>query len=262
MLRLAANLTMLWTELAPMERFNAAADAGFTYVEMLFPQELDASQLERTLQRLGLEMILFDPIAGDWAAGERGLLSLPGREEEFIATVKAALILAERLGTKRLNALVGKPPTSTADTVAEQTALENLKRAADLVASAGVVLLVEAVNNVDVPGYWAGTVARAAGLVEAARHPAVRLQLDQYHAGMAAEDALSCLERWRPLVAHVQVADIPGRHQPGTGTQPIAAFLDELDRTGYEGYVGLEYKPLGTSKASLDWAQGLLSKAG
>jgi hydroxypyruvate isomerase len=258
--RLAANLSMLWTELEPFERFRAAADAGFTHVEMLFPQELgDALRLERTLHGLGLEMVLFDPTAGDWSAGERGLLCLSGREEEFIATVSGAVDLAKRLGTRRLNSLVGIPPPGTPDELAERTALENIKRAADLVGAAGAVLLLEAVNNTDVPGYWAGTTARAAALVEAAAHPSVRLQLDQYHAGMAGEDALVSLELWRPLISHVQVADVPGRHQPGTGSQPIPTLLDDLDGHGYDGFVGLEYRPLGSTEASLEWARELLA---
>lgn len=261
--RLAANLTMLWTELEPFERFRAAADAGFTHVEMLFPQDLgDAPRLERTLQQLGLDMVLFDPTAGDWAAGERGLLSVPGREEEFLATIREAIVLAKRLGTRRLNALVGIPPSGTPDDLAEKTAHENIKRAADLIGADGSVLLVEAVNNTDVPGYWAGTTARAAALVEAAAHSSVRLQLDQYHAGMAGEDVLASLDRWRSLIAHVQVADIPGRHQPGTGTQPIAALLDDLDQSGYNGFLGLEYRPLGSTEASLEWARGLLAPKG
>ena len=256
--RLAANLTMLWTELKPIDRFRAAADAGFKYVEMLFPQVFEPSELERTLGRLDLEMVLFDPIAGDWAAGDRGLLSVPGREEEFLGTVREAAALARRLGTTRLNALVGIPPPSTPDSVVERTALDNIRRAADVVAEAGAVLLVENVNNVDVPGYWAGTAARAAALVEAAAHPAVRLQLDQYHAGMAGEDALACLKRWRSIIDHVQIADIPGRHEPGTGGQPIQSLLDDLDRNAYQGFVGLEYKPLGTTESSLAWARGMI----
>jgi hydroxypyruvate isomerase len=256
--RLAANLTMLWQELDPYDRFRAAAAAGFTRVEMLFPQALDPSRLEVLLQQLGLEMVLFDPIAGDWAKGDRGIVCIPGREAEFMATVREAVTLAHRLGTRRLNALIGIPPASTPDTIAEAKAIDNLKQAAELTGAAGIELLVENINNVDAPGYWAGTAARAASLVERIAHPMVRLQLDQYHAGMAGEDALACYERWRPLISHVQVADIPGRHEPGTGTQPIASFLAELDRSGYGGYVGLEYKPLGSTDEGLAWAQGML----
>jgi hydroxypyruvate isomerase len=253
--RFAANLTMLWQDLGPYERFDAAATAGFSHVEMLFPHELDADRLKSTLERLALEMVVFDPAAGDWAGGERGLLALPGREDEFVDTVRAAIDLASRIGTSRLNALVGVPPMGVNSDEARDTAIRNLNRVAPLASDAGITLLVEAINTIDMPGYWASTVALAAGLVEAADHPNVRLQLDQYHAAMAGEDAIECLAAYLPLVAHVQIADVPGRHEPGTGSQPIADFLRELDRVGYEGFVGLEYRPLVDTASSLAWMQ-------
>lgn len=249
----AANLSMLWQELGPYDRFAAASAAGFRYVEMLFPHELDADRLEGTLNRFDLEMVSFDPAPGNWSAGERGLLTLPGREMEFLHGVREAIKLAGRLGTTRLNTLVGIPPPSVSSAHARETAIANLKMAAPLAREAGVTLLVEAINTIDIPGYWAGTVVAAVGLVEAVNDPNVRLQLDQYHAGMAGEDAIECLHAHLPLVAHVQIADVPGRHEPGTGSQPIEEFLDDLDRVGYEGYVGLEYRPLADTASSLQW---------
>jgi hydroxypyruvate isomerase len=251
--RFAANLTMLWQELEPFQRFDAAAAAGFTNVEMLFPHELDADRLASTLDRLELQMVMFDPAAGDWGKGERGLLALPGREDEFAETVCAAIALATRLGTSRLNGLVGVPPVGVSREEARDTALANLNRVEPLVREAGITLLVEAINNVDMPGYWANTIDAAADLVQTVDHPNVRLQLDQYHAAMAGEDAIDCLRRYFPLIAHVQIADVPGRHEPGTGTQPIEAFLSELDRLAYSGVVGLEYRPLVDTASSLDW---------
>jgi hydroxypyruvate isomerase len=251
--RFAANLTMLWQDLDPFQRFDAAAAVGFTSVEMLFPHELDADRLALTLENLGLDMVVFDPAAGNWAAGERGLLALPGREEEFVDTVRAAIGLATRLGTSKLNTLVGVPPPGVGSDLARETAIANLNRVAPLARDAEITLLVEAINNVDMPGYWAGTVAAAAGLVQSVNHPNVRLQLDQYHAAMAGEDAVECLRTYFPLVAHVQIADVPGRHEPGTGSQPIAKFLRELDHLGYDGFVGLEYRPLVDTASSLAW---------
>jgi hydroxypyruvate isomerase len=251
--RFAANLSMLWQELDPYDRFRAAADAGFRHVEMLFPDQLDSDRLERTLSNLGLQMVLFDPAPGDWAAGERGLLCLPGREGEFLETVRQAVSLAGRLGTRRLNTLAGILPPNVPRDVGERVAAANLQASAPLVEAAGMKLLVEAINTVDMPGYFADTVDRAAQLVNAAESPAVRLQLDQYHVGMAGGDPLAALREYEALVEHVQIADVPGRHQPGTGTQPISAFLDELDRVGYSGFVGLEYRPLGSTEESLTW---------
>lgn len=251
--RFAANLSMLWQELGPYERFAAASAAGFRHVEMLFPHELDADRLEGTLDRFDLEMVDFDPAPGNWAGGERGLLTLPGREMEFLHAVREAIRLAGQVGTTRLNCLVGVPPAGVSDDQARATAIANLTMAAPLAEDAGITLLVEAINNVDIPGYWAGTVAAAVALVETVHAPNVRLQLDQYHAAMAGEDAIECLHAHLPLIAHVQIADVPGRHEPGTGSQPIDAFLDDLDRVGYEGFVGLEYRPLVDTRSSLRW---------
>ncbi len=251
--RFAANLSMLWPDLEPFQRFDAAAAVGFAQVEMLFPLELDADRLAITLENLDLEMVGFDPPPGDWAGGERGLLAVPGREQEFLAGVREAIVLANRIGTTRLNTLVGIPPANVSSEQIRETCIGNLNRAAPLAQQAGVTLLVEAINNVDIPGYWAGTVATAAALVEAVNHPNVRLQLDQYHAAMAGEDAIECLRTYFPLIAHVQIADAPGRHEPGTGVQPIAEFLRELDRLGYDGFVGLEYRPLVDTASSLTW---------
>src|SRR3954469_9875079 len=219
--RFCANLTMLWPELDVVDRFRAAADAGFHRVEILFVHALDPARVERELREHRLELVLFDPAPGDWAKGERGLLSLPGREQEFLGTVRDAIAAARRFGTRRLNALAGIPPADVSPEVAARTATANLRAAAPLAQAAGVTLLVEAINTIDIPGYFAGTVERAAGLVESAGSRSIRLQLDQYHVGMAGADARAALRRYAPLVEHVQIADVPGRNQPGTGSQPI-----------------------------------------
>ena len=251
--RFTANLTLLWPALDVYDRFRAAAEAGFRRVEILFVHALDPARVEQLLREHALELVLFDPAAGDWAAGERGLLAVPGREQEFLATVRAAVAAARRFGTRRLNALVGIPPAGTSPEAAHQTAVANLRAAAPLVAEIGATLLVEAINSIDMPGYFADTVDRAAALVNDAGTPTVRLQLDQYHAGMMGTDPVAALRKYAPLVAHAQIADIPGRNQPGTGTQPIAAFLAALDELGYQGSVGLEYKPRGSMDDALAW---------
>ena len=253
MTRFAANLSMLWQDADPYERFRLAAEAGFSRVEMLFPHQLDTDRVEGLLRDLGLEMVLFDPAPGDWAGGERGLLCLPGREAEFLATVRAAIALAGRLGTRKINALAGILPEATSREAGERTAIGNLIAATPLVEAAGITLLVEAINSIDMPGYFADTIERAAALVEAAGSAAVRLQLDQYHVAMMGGDPIEALERYGGLVRHVQIADVPGRHEPGTGAYPMSAFLAALDASGYEGVVGLEYRPLGSTADSLAW---------
>jgi len=159
--RFSANLTMLWPELDVYDRFRAAADAGFRRVEILFVHALDPARVERALRDNGLTLVLFDPAPGSWESGERGLLSLPGREEEFLRTVREAVSAAKRFGTRLLNALVGIPKGVSADE-ARRTAVRNLRAAVPLVESIGATLLVEAINSVDMPGYFADTVDRAA----------------------------------------------------------------------------------------------------
>ena len=251
--RFAANLSMLWPELDVYDRFAAAAEAGFRRVEILFVHALDRARIADLLRQHQLELVLFDPYPGTWDAGERGLLSLPGREADFAQSIRDALEAAALFGTHRINALAGVLPPGAAREEAERTAIANLKSAAPLAEAADVKLLVENINTVDMPGYVADTAERAAAIVRAANHPAVRLQLDQYHVGMMGGDPLQALHQHRELIEHVQIADVPGRHEPGTGQQPIREFLAELDRVGYTGAVGLEYRPAGSTAEALRW---------
>jgi hydroxypyruvate isomerase len=249
--RYAANLSMLWPELDVYDRFSAAAEAGFRRVEILFVHQLDRERVAGLLGEHGLELVLFDPSPGDWDAGERGLMSLPGREDEFLGTLREALETAQRLGVPRLNVLAGAPSVSPEQALA--TAEANLARAAELAEPTGITLLIEPINTVDMPGYFTSSVERGVRLIEATGRPNVRLQLDQYHVGMMGGDARQALRQHLGLIQHVQIADVPGRHQPGTGSQPIPEFLADLDALGYAGSVGLEYRPLGTTEQSLEW---------
>jgi hydroxypyruvate isomerase len=244
---------MLWPELDVYDRFRAAAEAGFSRVEILFVHALDRNRVARMLKDYQLELVLFDPEPGNWDSGERGLLSLPGREAEFAKSIAEALEAAKLFGTRRLNAIAGVLPPRVSREAAQQTAVRNLQQAAPAAQDAGVLLLVENINTVDMPGYFADTSDRAAALVQAVDRPSVRLQLDQYHVGMMGGDPLDAFKRFRDLVEHVQIADVPGRHEPGTGQQPISEFLSELDSAGYAGAVGLEYRPSASTEAALTW---------
>src|SRR6266849_2858371 len=249
----AANMSMLWPELDVYDRFRAAAEAGFRRVEILFVHALDRERVARLLKDYALELVLFDPSPGNWDAGERGLLSLPGREDDFAESIAQALEAAKLFGTHRLNAIAGVLPPGVTREAAESTAIDNLRRAAPLAENHGVLLLVENINSVDMPGYFADTAERAAALVQAVDRPNVRFQLDQYHVGMMGGDPLAAFKRFRELVEHVQIADVPGRHEPGSGQQPIREFLAELDTAGYPGAVGLEYRPSTGTDAALAW---------
>ncbi|MGI9145709.1 MAG: hydroxypyruvate isomerase family protein [Chloroflexota bacterium] len=251
--RFAANLSMLWPELEVYDRFRAAAEAGFSRVEILFVHALDHERVASLLKEHRLELVLFDPAPGNWDAGERGTLSLPGREEEFQRSIRDALEAARVLGTKRLNAMAGVLPAGVNRADAERTAVGNLRQAAPLAEQAGVMLLVENINTTDMPGYFADTPERAAGVVESVDRPNVRLQLDQYHVGMMGGDARTALRTHGSLIEHVQIADVPGRHEPGTGQQPIREFLADLDALGYAGAVGLEYRPSTSTDSALTW---------
>ena len=248
--RFAANLSMLWPELDVYDRFPAAAEAGFSRVEILFIHTLDIDRVDRLLREHHLELILFDPAPGNWDAGERGLAALPDRREDFKRTIQDALVTAERLGVKRLNVLAGIPSSGSDPT---QSVVDNFGWAGDQAESTGVTVLVENINNIDMVGYPVNTAEQAANIVKAVNRPNVRLQLDQYHVGMMGGDARAALRAYKDLVQHVQIADVPGRHEPGSGQQPIREFLADLDALGYQGSVGLEYRPSGPTDASLAW---------
>lgn len=250
--RFSANLSILWPDLAVYDRFEAASRAGFRFVEIGVIETLDADQIRRLLDDLRLTLVLFNAAVGDVTIGELGLVAVPGREADFARVVTEALALASRLGTKMLNTLLGVA-TGVSHEEAQRTAIRNLSIAAQAAAEIGVTVLVEAVNPVDVPGYFASTTADAAKLVDAVDMPNVRLLFDVYHAAIVGEDPVDSLQRYFPLISHIHVADYPGRNEPGTGKQPITHFIAETDRLSYKGFIGLEYRPSGDMAASLRW---------
>jgi hydroxypyruvate isomerase len=252
-LRYSANLSMLWPDRDPYDRFAAAAAAGFSRVEMHFPQQLDVDRVASLLTANGLEMALFDLTAGAWADGERGLAALPDRVAEFRAHAVRDIATAARWGTRVLTVLAGRPAPGADPAAGDRTLVDNLRFLAGVVSDHGAVLALEALNGVDVPGYHVGSVDHAAALVAEVGHPAVRLQFDQYHVVMTGGDPIALLDAHLARVAHVQIADAPGRHEPGTGAAPVRAFLDHLDVVAYAGSVGLEYEPLGDTDEGLAW---------
>lgn len=250
-LHYAANLSMLWPDRPMLERFDAAAAAGFTRVEMLFPQQLDREVLLSALDRNGLTMTLFDFNAGDWEAGERGIAAYADRVHEFRQGSERDLELAGMLGTRTMTVLagIGGNGRKTGDDVL----VDNLRHISDPAAEMGITVTVEAINGQDVAGFHVRTVDHAAAIVSVVDRPNVRIQFDQYHVCREMQDPVFQLERHFPHIAHVQIADSPGRHEPGTGTAPIRQFLERLGQLGYEGNVGLEYQPSGDTDATLGW---------
>jgi hydroxypyruvate isomerase len=258
--RFAANLSMLFTELPLLDRFAAAAEVGFQAVELQFPYAHPAVDIARQLQALGLRLVLHNlPVAG-WAGGERGLACHPGREVEFRAGVAQAMAYAQALDVGQLNCLAGLAPPDADPGLLRRTLVANLRFAARALAGAGLRLLVEPINTFDVPGFYLCCSAQAIELLDDVGEPNVFLQLDLYHAWRMQDEVgelRHTLERLLPRIAHVQLADHPGRHEPGTGEIPYADLLGTLDRLGYTGWVGCEYHPIAGTVAGLGWLEAL-----
>jgi hydroxypyruvate isomerase len=253
----AANLTFLWTELPFLDRFAAAADAGFSRVEYMFPYEHPAADVRARLDAAGLEQVLFNLPAGDWAAGDRGLASDPARVDEFRAGVEQALAYAEVLDVEQLNCLAGLRLDGVEPAVQWATLTDNVRHAARRLKSAGRRLLVEPVNTFDVPGFMLPTTDDALRLIDEVGEPNVLLQFDAYHVRRMEGDPATRLAPLLERVGHVQVADDPGRHQPGTGEIDFGALFELLDDAGYDGAIGLEYVPVPDTAGSLGWIEEL-----
>ena len=251
--RFAANLTMLFQEVPFLDRFERAARAGFTAVEFLFPYPFDIEELRSRLTHHGQALVLHNLPAGNWDAGERGIACLPDRVDEFREGVHAALRYATALGVPRLNCLVGKTPAGVDAAVVHATVVANLRYAATALVDHGIQLLVEPINTFDIPGFWLTRTEDAIALMDEVGSPNVMLQYDAYHAQRMECDWAATIERHLARIGHIQVADNPGRHEPGTGEINYAFLLARLDRLGYSGHVGCEYRPAGTTEAGLGW---------
>jgi hydroxypyruvate isomerase len=249
----AANLSFLWTELPFLERFDAAAEAGFSHVEYMFPYEHQAGEIRARLDAAGLEQVLFNLPAGDWAAGDRGIASDPSRVEQFRAGVEQALAYAEALDVEQLNCLAGLRLDGVEPALQWATLVDNVRHAARRLRAAGRRLLVEPVNTFDVAGFLVPTTDDALRVIDEAGEPNVLLQFDAYHVRRMEGDPAWRLEAVFDRVGHVQIADHPGRHQPGTGEIDFPAFFGVLDDAGYSGAVGLEYIPTPDTAGSLTW---------
>lgn len=251
--RFAANLTLLFGEVDFLDRFEAAARAGFRAAEVQFPYDWPPEAIVERLRRHGLELVLLNLPAGDWAGGERGIACHPGREDEFRDGVERAIRYCAALETRQVNCLAGIAPPGVAPEVARRTFVANLRHAAARLGEAGLRLNIEAVNTRDIPGFWLHSTAQAAGVLDEVGAPNLFLQLDAYHARAMGEDLGAAVERFLPRIGHVQIADHPGRHEPGTGETDFAGFFGMLDRLGYGGWVGCEYRPLGSTEEGLSW---------
>ncbi len=251
--RFAANLSMLYTEVPFLERFALAAADGFEGVEFLFPYEYDAALLARYLEENGLEQVLFNAPPGDWAAGERGTAALPGREAEFRTGVLQALSYAEVLKASRIHVMAGILEDD--DDIAHCRAiyLDNLEWAAREAAQRGVDVMIEPINQRDMPGYFLTMQEEALAVCEEINAPNLKVQFDTYHCQMSEGNLVTHLRESLPRIGHIQIAGVPGRHEPDVGEIHYPFLFAAMDALGYIGWVGCEYRPRSETRAGFGW---------
>ncbi|MFV9474055.1 2-oxo-tetronate isomerase [Advenella sp. RU8] len=257
MLKFAANLSMMYTEVPFLERFALAANDQFKGVEFLFPYPFSAAEIRRQLSLNGLELVLFNAVPGDWDAGERGLACLPGRQAECLAGVEKALEYAVILGNRRVHFMAGIVPDDLSPAEAHENYCQSLSRAAALAAQAGVDLLIEPINPFDMPGYFLTTQQQAHRIVELLDLPNIKVQMDLYHCQIVEGDLSRKLAAYVPTgrVGHLQIAGVPHRHEPDTGEINVAYLFDLLRQLGYQHWIGCEYRPAGRTSEGLAWLE-------
>ena len=256
--KLAANLTMMFNEVDFMDRFAAAARAGFKGVEYLFPYDYDKMELKARLSQHGLTQVLHNLPAGNWGAGERGIGCHPDRRSEFEAGVDHAIDYASALGCRQVNCLAGVRPSGLDPVDARETFIRNLQFAAIRLKSAGIKLLIEPINTRDIPGFFLCNTQQAVDIVKAVGSDNLFVQYDIYHMQIMEGDLAPTIEKHLKSIAHMQLADTPGRHEPGTGEINYTFLLGHIDRIGYGGWIGCEYKPAGSTDAGLGWTRPYL----
>ena len=257
MVKFAANLTMMFNEVEFPGRFALAAENGFTAVEFLFPYPYTADQLKTLLEDNRLELVLHNFPAGDWQAGERGIACLPDRTGEFRDGVGQAIEYAKTLGCTRLNSLAGIAPEGADRDHLTQVMVDNLRFAADACASDGITLLIEPINTQDIPGFFLARTAQAVEIIEAVGADNLKLQYDIYHMQIMEGNLARTIHTHLGLIDHMQLADNPGRHEPGTGEIHYPFLFRRIDELGYEGWIGCEYKPAADTSAGLTWMKTL-----
>ena len=258
MIRLAANLSFMFTELPFLKRFEAAARAGFRAVEFSFVYDVAIPVLRSQLRDNDLTLVLVNTPAGDMQAGELGLAALPGRERDAAAAFELALDYAVALDAPLIHFLAGRPATSSDRRVVDTVFLENLGRAADLALKANRVLTLEPLNQRDRPGYHLQSNDHARSLIEASGRSNVKLQLDLYHCQISQGDLIRSIERDFALIAHIQIAGVPERSEPSRGEIAFANVFARLESLGYSGYIGCEYTPASDTWSGLGWAMPYL----
>jgi hydroxypyruvate isomerase len=246
---------MMFTDVPFLDRFAAAANAGFTAAEFLFPYEYSPEVVGSHSKAAGIEIILFNMPPGNWGAGERGITCIPGREEEFREGVEKALSYATYLGTPRLHSMAGIVPQGFDPAACRATLIENLTYAAEKLAEHGSTLLLEAINTRDMPGFVVSTQKDSESICDAVGAPNLKMQMDLYHMQVMEGDLATKLKRYASKCGHVQIAGCPERNEPDTGEVRYEYLYRLLDNLGYEGWIGCEYRPAGKTSDGLGWLQ-------
>ena len=257
--KLAANLTMLFTEVPFLERFEGAARAGFKGVEFLFPYEHPPEEVAEAANRHGLEIALFNLPPGDWDAGEKGFTSLPGREADFDAALESALPYVKALRPRSIHVMAGIPPSGADRQACREVYVRNVRRAAEAVAPLGIDALIEPCNPRDMPGFFLTRQEDAISLLDEIAAPNAGLQMDFYHCQIVQGDLTMHLRQNFARIRHIQISAVPERHEPDTGEINYPFILGELHRLGYDGWVGCEYRPKGVTEDGLGWARPYLN---
>jgi len=255
--KFTANLTMMFNEAPFLERFERAAKAGFQAVEFLFPYDFAPDTIKLLLDRHKLKLVLHNLPAGNWAAGERGIACLPERVDEFRAGVARAIDYARVLGMSQLNCLAGKAPQGADEAVLRSTFVANLRYAARELGNAGLKLLIEPINTYDIPGFYLNRTQQAIDILDQVGATNAFVQYDLYHAQRMEGELAATVQKHLARIGHIQLADNPGRNEPGTGEMNYPFLFAHLDRIGYAGWIGCEYKPATTTEAGLGWRQRL-----
>jgi hydroxypyruvate isomerase len=253
MLRFSANLSMLFLEYDFLERFDRAAAAGFKAVEFMFPYGYSVAVLQDKLKSNGLEHTLHNLPAGEWEKGERGIACIPGREEEFRSGVQAAILYAKALGNSKINCLVGKTPQGVNAETVHQTLVDNLRYAGNELAKEGILLVLEAINHFDIPGFHLTGTQQVCDLIDEIGCDNIRVQYDIYHMQRMEGELANTLMRCLSKIGHIQLADNPGRGEPGTGEINYDFLLSLIEKSDYNGWVGCEYKPQTTTEEGISW---------
>ena len=261
--RFSANLSWLFGEVPFLDRFGEAAQAGFRAVEFLYPYEYQARDVAEHAAAHQLEVVLFNASPGDVAAGDRGLASIPGREHEFAASIASALRYAKVLSCKRLHVLAGNVPADADATERDRRRrlyIRNLRQACEDAVEHGVMITIEPLNPRDMPGYLLSTQADAHAIREEVGMPNLKVQMDLYHAQIVEGDLTEKLRRWLPHVGHIQIAGVPGRHEPNVGEVNYDFLFRVIDEARWDGWIGCEYRPAAGTAAGLAWMYKLIDR--